>query len=251
MKPAVLLIDLGNTRLKWALAVDGVLSTPVQAIAWPAAALPLAGWRQAPIAAIGLASVAPAEVTQSLVDALRPVAATVYRPATTAAWQGLRCAYAEPARLGIDRWLALIAAYSRDASRAYTLVSAGTALTVDRLDADGRHRGGVIAPGLAAMRDGLTAAAPGLAGLGTGDAGPGLARDSADAIASGCLQAALGVIERHRHDEAGAPSSLILTGGDAPVLAPHLGDAVQVEPALVLEGLANWMRVANPGPDAR
>lgn len=250
-----LLVDLGNTRLKWTIAVDGVLVREPVAQPWSsfasAPALPLPEWRALGVEAVGIASVAPTHVTARVDAALHALAVPVFRPGSQARWHGLRCAYRHPEHLGIDRWLALIAAYRRDPARRYTVISAGTALTVDVLDPQGAHRGGVIAPGLAAMRSALLAAAPALARHDAGTASTGLGADSGDAIARGCLQALLGVVERHARDAGGAPRSLLLAGGDAAVLAPHLQVPVELAPALVLEGLARWMQDAMAGRDAR
>jgi type III pantothenate kinase len=165
----------------------------------------------------------------------------VRQPTVQSSWHGLVCAYPRPGRFGLDRWLALIAAHAGRADTPLLLASAGTALTIDRLEPDGRHAGGLIAPGLAAMRAGLVAAAPALAGHVDGHAGPGLAVDSADAIASGCLQAALALIERCRSAGPGAPPwPLLLSGGDAARVRPHLAGRVEERPRLVLEGLARW-----------
>lgn len=246
-----LLIDLGNTRLKWALAAGGALQTTPDALPWPGASLPLARWRASRAQAIALASVAPPDPTARLETALRSLGLPLHRATTSGQWRGLRCAYPRPEHLGVDRWLALVAAFSRDPGGHYTIVSAGTAITIDVLDPDGMHRGGVIAPGLSAMRAGLFAAAPALARHDAGVARAGLEIDSADAIASGCLQAALGVIGRHVRDAEGSPRTVLIAGGDAPALAPHLGTPAEIVPALVLEGLARWMQFSNPGTDAR
>ena len=69
---------------------------------------------------------------------------------------GVRIAYAEPSRLGVDRFLALLGAHARGPGP-WLLVSAGSALTVDLLDSSGQHRGGVIAPSPEHMRAALAA----------------------------------------------------------------------------------------------
>jgi type III pantothenate kinase len=242
MKGTHLLLDLGNTRLKWALARDGALVQAPAALSWPGSALPLSDWQALRPETVALASVAPPAATAALEDALCTLGTPVHRVQTQVQWRGLRCGYPRPERLGVDRWLALVAAYCRSPDRACIVVSAGTALTVDVLDPDGAHRGGVIAPGLSTMRAGLITAAPALARHEGGVAASGPASDSADAIASGCLQAALGVIERHARDATGAPRQVLLAGGDAGVLAPHLAGPVELAPALVLEGLARWIQ---------
>jgi len=249
MKKTTLLIDLGNTRLKWALMRDGRIGE-VMALDWPSAQLPIDIWRDAGIGRIGIASVASPASRASLFSALPTLDAPVIEAIVTARWQGLRCAYPQPERLGIDRWLSLIAAYRARPDESQLVVAAGTALTVDLLDAHGNHRGGVIAPGLAAMREGLFAKAPGLAKYSEGAAGTGMASDSADAIAGGCLQAALGLIERHRAmPDTGSSRRVVIGGGDAPVLTPHLATPCEVRPWLVLEGLAHWLADAEPARD--
>lgn len=246
MSGIALLIDLGNTRLKWSLAEGGRLLESPSAIVWPGGELPMACWSAMGVTNIVMASVAGVEATSEAVRRISQLGAKIRQVATDAAWQGLRCAYPEPSRLGVDRWLALIAAYRMNPPGRCLVVSAGTALTIDALDPGGRHRGGIIVPGLAAMRDGLIAAAPGLAAYRDGKAGTGLATDSADAIASGCLQVALALIERHR-GEGDSPGPVLLSGGDADVLTPHVRRPCQLKPWLVLEGLAMWAHVADGG----
>src|SRR3546814_5490867 len=70
---------------------------------------------------------------------------------SSAGWHGLRNAYREPERLGVDRWLAMIAAWHTHRGAA-CIANAGTALTVDVIDAQGQHLGGIIAAGLAAQQ---------------------------------------------------------------------------------------------------
>jgi type III pantothenate kinase len=241
MKKRALLIDLGNTRLKWALAQSGRISDAA-ALDWPSVELPIGMWRDAGIECIGIASVASATVRARLFSALTALTAPVIEAAVAARWRDLRCAYPKPERFGVDRWLALIATYCAMPDESRLVVAAGTALTIDLLDAHGEHRGGVIAPGLAAMREGLFAKAPGLAQYSDGTAGTGMVNDSADAIASGCLQAALGLIERHRAVPDGrSPRAVVISGGDAAFLATHLVAPCEVRPWLVLEGLAHWL----------
>ena len=159
---------------------------------------------------------------------------------------GIVIAYAQPQRLGVDRFLAMTAAHAhclQDARRAAALViGVGTALTVDLLDADGRHHGGRIAPSPALMREALHARAAQLPPVG-GDYAE-FADDTDAALASGAIGAALGLIERSAHHAQamlGAAPRLWLHGGGAAMLLPHL-DEVRHAPALVLEGLALWAR---------
>ncbi len=242
---ATLLIDVGNTRLKWVVSnEDGWQQTPT-AIRWPASdGLPWSAWRAARVSRVGIASVVGSTLTAELASTIgAQLGVAVRQPFAEAAWRGLRSAYPQPWRLGIDRWMGLIAAYHHDRRRPCAIVSAGTALTIDLLDAGGRHRGGLIAPGLKAMRAGLIAAAPGLAIHDGGNAGENVAINSPDAIASGCLQAVLGLIERSVLQP--VARVILLSGGDASVLAPRLHAAHELRPWLVLEGLGAWMKFAD------
>ena len=146
---------------------------------------------------------------------------------------GVTNGYAEPARLGTDRWCALVAAWHR--RRAATIVvNCGTATTVDYLDAQGRFVGGMIVPGYALMKRSLagnTAALP-LAD-GSFQTQP---RNTIDAIETGCLDAQAGAIERFAA-RAGCDFAVV-TGGAATVVGPRLALPHQQFDHLTLEGLA-------------
>lgn len=244
-----LLLDLGNTRLKWALASGpSTAIEAAQALTWPAQPLPLAQWRRRAVARVALASVAPDAATDALIaavgDALQQ---PVLRARTAARWRDLRIAYRRPERLGVDRWLAMIAARALRPRARVLVVNAGSALVVDLVDADGRHRGGLIAPGLAAMRQGLVAAAPALSAHDGGRDDLDFAADSADAIASGSARAAQALIEQSRRRAGRRPCLVVLAGGDAERLAPRLAPPVLLRPWLVLEGLAHWAQRTDGG----
>ncbi|HEX2082798.1 MAG TPA: type III pantothenate kinase, partial [Xanthomonadaceae bacterium] len=150
--------------------------------------------------------------------------------------------YAEPARLGVDRFLAMLAARARTQAP-FVVVAVGTALTLDLVDGEGRHRGGRIAPSPALMREALHARAAQLPR--EGGAYAEFAADTDDALASGCEGAALALIE-HSLTQAqallGDTPALLLHGGGAPDLLARLPQAESV-PALILEGLARWARI--------
>ncbi|MBD9479256.1 type III pantothenate kinase [Pseudoxanthomonas sp. PXM02] len=243
--------DLGNSRVKCApLQADGTLG-PMLAFAYDDALLaaldaevPATVAREASTAV--LASVASPERTATVVDWLTTRFGTVSIARTQAALAGVRIAYAEPVRMGVDRFLALLAARRRGAG-AWLVVGVGTAVTVDLLDAQGRHHGGRIAPSPRLMRDALHAAAAQLPAQG-GDYVE-FATDTADALASGCEGAALGLIERSLEqacETLGQRPALLLHGGGAPALAAQLREG-EMAPGLVLEGLAVWARL---GTDA-
>lgn len=235
------LFDLGNTRLKYApLQADGQPG-PVRALthagiedvpALLAAALPSGSLAV-------LASVASQQLREELLLALAARFARIELASVQRRFAGVEIAYAEPARLGVDRWLAMLAVHAGGHTPAL-LVGLGTALTIDLLAADGRHHGGLIAPSPTLMRDALQQRARQLPRHG-GQVLP-FAADTADALASGCDGAALGLIERSLvHAEAllGSRPTLLLHGGGAPALAAQLPQA-QLREALVLHGLACW-----------
>jgi type III pantothenate kinase len=149
--------------------------------------------------------------------------------------------YARPSQLGPDRWAALIAARRRVADELFpsscVVVNAGTAVTVDALDSEGVFRGGIILPGLNLM---LHALAENTSAL---RMPPGHYHDfpinTADALASGAMQAVCGAIEqmRRRLDADGPVPKAFLSGGAAADIVPHLTAPVEVVDNLVLEGV--------------
>jgi type III pantothenate kinase len=235
--------DLGNSRLKCAqLNDDGSLGT-VHALGHDETGFveALKALIPADAASACLASVASPVLTQAVLEVLASRFQRISIARSVAQFAGLHIAYAEPARLGVDRFLALLATHAR-APGPWLVAGVGTALTIDLLDAAGQHRGGRIAPSPRLMRAALHQAAAQLPAQ--GGAYIEFAADSHDALASGCDGAALGLIERSLREATqvvGVTPGLLLHGGGADALAPHLPHALQA-PSLVLEGLALWSR---------
>ena len=245
-----LLIDFGNTRLKWALVVDGQVR-PGGVVAH--AGVPLVAalrreWAElAGIDAVFVASVVSFAREAELEAFVRErFACGAHCVRSPAAALGIRNAYAEPHRLGVDRFLALAAAHARK-PRLQVLVSAGTALTVDAIDAHGEHLGGLIVASPQQMRHALVAATARVEVLG-GHLRE-LPRSTADAVVSGSLYAAAGAIDRFRASvqrRDGASPALLLGGGGGDELEELLAPVERVHD-LVLHGLALW---AQSPPDA-
>lgn len=231
--------DLGNTRLKWAeLGADG-LPGATHAIAHDAAGDWLHALPQGDVACV--ASVAMEERRVALLDALSTRFARIHRVHTQASLGSLRIAYPVPAHLGVDRFLALLDACGNGPA---LVVGIGTALTVDLLDAEGRHRGGRIAPSPMLMRQALHARAAALPAEGGRYAE--FADDTAPALASGCEGAAIALLERSLGQAAvmlGHAPALRLHGGGAETLRPRLPAHAWV-PDAVLRGLARWQALA-------
>ena len=246
---SIWLFDLGNTRLKWA-RLDGEAMGDVHALPHAESGCSEKRFEHA-FAKIEagtiawLASVASAALTAEVSAALERRGVRICHVHTQAGFAGVQIAYAEPARLGVDRFLALIAAHAR-AQRPWLIVSVGTALTLDLLAADGTHHGGLIAPSPALMRESLAQRAPQLPVH--GGAVVDFATNTPDALASGCTWMAQALIERSLHAAArriGTMPTLLLSGGGAAVLddATRVDDwpaPIEREPHLVLHGLRLW-----------
>lgn len=230
-----LLLDIGNTRLKWALAAGGTLgaSGAVEHTGKLGAAVP-----EIPAEAVDsiwISNVTGEQAGRQLADALHARYGVVPRFAVVESGRaGLQVAYAQPQRLGVDRWLGMLAQWSRT-RRAFCIAGAGTALTFDAVDAAGLHLGGVIAPGLVAMQQAVHATTRFSAAPPDQQFEPGLGRDTEACIRQGALHSAAGLFERLAARYGG--QARLLAGGDAPCLLPHLSGQWDLRTNLVLEGL--------------
>lgn len=235
-----LLLDIGNTRLKWAWWDHGLKPGGAQAHAGhsPEAVLAAIDLKLMPTE-IWAASVAAPVLRAAVEDwAMRHSALTVRWVKSQPFACGVHNAYAQADRLGVDRWLAVIGAYHR-ARGAACVVDAGTALTLDAVDARGRHLGGLIAPGLSTQRQSLRSHTQVRADE-PDQTLEWLGRDTDHAVAWGSLHGIVGLIERVYAGicrEHGTITPFI-TGGEASRLLPHLGADWVIAPQLVLEGLA-------------
>lgn len=243
------LFDLGNSRLKCApLRRNGEADVgALQEIAHDGRAFEADAIDALPASFDDafVASVANPALTAALLDAITRRCPRTSLARTQRACDGVRIAYAQPRRLGVDRFLALLAAHARG-PQPWLVVGVGTALTIDLVDANGRHRGGRIAPSPTLMREALHRRAPQLPSSG-GDYVE-FADDTLPGLASGCEGAALALIARSRafaDDLLGLPPRVLLHGGGSAALLPHM-EGVVAAPALVLEGLARWARVMSP-----
>lgn len=253
----ILLVDIGNSRVKWARLGDGVLDEQQAAPYrdWEAGDWQRKLFAAGSVARVLVASTAGGQPLEALREAARRAGGPwPERVTATAEAAGVRNGYRDPAQLGVDRWLAVVAAHGL-ASRGACVVDVGTALTIDAVDADGQHLGGAIVPGPALMRSSLHAGTSDLAGLWARPGGEGtelLADNTRDAIERGCGHALGALIERGLARLAGRgvrDCTLLLTGGAAPEIAPYLASPARIVPDLVLQGLARLAGTGwrNPG----
>ncbi|WP_440975721.1 type III pantothenate kinase [Pseudoxanthomonas winnipegensis] len=239
------LLDLGNTRLKAApLQADGRIGAVV---ALDHGRGTLLDQLRAQLPAQGvsacLASVAAPALTAGVLEVLQERFRLVSLARTQARLAGLRVVYAEPARLGVDRFLAMLGARARGAGP-WLVAGVGTAVTIDLVDADGAHLGGRIAPSPQLMRQALHRAAAQLPA--EGGVFDEFASETVDALTSGCDGAAVALIERSLAQGAqrlGQTPSLLLHGGGSAPLAALLPQAQRID-SLVLEGLAVWAGIS-------
>jgi type III pantothenate kinase len=233
-----LLVDIGNTRLKSAL-VDGEDWQSIDAV--PGAAIDAALWKDIPhVDSAWIASVASADVTERIAAHLRERFSTeVHIVRSTAEACGVRSAYGKPERLGVDRFLALIAVHAQSKG-ATVIVSCGTALTLDALRENGQHLGGLIAPSPALMQQALRTGAAQLRQIDETDV-VDIADNTDAAVASGTWLSAVALTERFlakATERLAAPPRLVVAGGGGERLAALLDRPSDVEPDLVLRGLA-------------
>lgn len=241
-----LLIDIGNTRIKWARFEHGKLQ--------PQAAAPHADWSAKTFIETVLHSGGrDARVLVSNVSG--PRMTDIVRSATMQTWQvepelvtssaaagGIRNAYPRPQQLGVDRWLAILGAHALERT-AVCVVSVGTALTIDGVAADGRHLGGVIVPGPDLMVSSLLRNTSDIAERAQqGRASNALFADNTlGAIQQGAQHALAALVERAvgvmRHSLQETPTVLI-TGGASACVEKSLGLPYRAVPDLVLRGLA-------------
>lgn len=243
----ILLVDAGNTRIKWGIVHGGEWRAEGALAHAETAAL-----REVPLAHAGVsrvlgANVAGTAAASHIEAALHGIAPPVEWLHSAAHRCGVRNLYERPEQLGVDRWAALIGAHALHRG-ACLVVNAGTATTIDVLDADGTFTGGLILPGDELMRRALagnTAQLPFAAGC--YQAAP---RNTADAIVSGCLTAQIGAIAQMFARIAEQPAALcLISGGAAARLAPLMTVPFRHIDNLVLKGLAHIAESgARPAP---
>jgi type III pantothenate kinase len=243
----IVLVDVGNSRIKWAELEGRVIVRRGSAVHRDsldvgfgafAAALPQATRR------IVAANVAGERVTERLQALAAGRGIALELVAVTHERLGVRCGYDDPARLGVDRWVGVLAAHGRTGGAA-CVVSAGTAVTFDLVDAAGVHRGGLIWPGARLFAASLDRNTSGIGPTAEGGSPPrGLdlfGRGTDAAVAHGAWLALAAATDRAvsiAGRELGESPRVFVTGGDAGTLRTWLETATEERADLVLEGLA-------------
>jgi type III pantothenate kinase len=244
-----LLVDIGNTRVKWAVLRGNKLGRMQAALHAGKPAVLRALVRAAPrvddVVAVCVMGARLERVLAAAVKQRFGITPRFIRSTRTA--MGVRSGYRETWRLGADRWVGAIGAFDL-ARGAVVVANIGTALTIDAVTAAGKHLGGAIVPGPSTMIESLLAGTHGIrrrARGGTVSTRSLFAADTANALGAGATYAAAAFIDR-----AVAQASammrvrplLILTGGAAPALRRYIKSGGRVVPDLVLRGLAALAR---------
>ncbi len=247
----ILLIDLGNTRLKWGVLEKNRLTSKGELVhVGQELSDVLGGYDKFPnmLERVVISTVAGSQASKVISAffksfyALEPEFVTVAAEAF-----GVKNSYVAPDRLGVDRWAAMIGAFA-EFGGPVCIVDAGTAITVDSLDESGRHLGGAIAPGYRLMLGSLAS--------GTGDLDPSAAPPEAlagdifatgtlPAIQRGAAYAMAALVDRavcEAEKSFSSRSRLILTGGDAEMIQPLLEHDSELVADLTLRGLAVFAR---------
>jgi type III pantothenate kinase len=232
----ILQLDIGNSRVKWRLCSDGkVLDRGVESRSQFPASLAGIGESRCPDA-VWVSSVAGEDsesILRQQIGDLWGVTAWFARPAARAC--GLVNSYPEPQRMGVDRWLAMLAGW-RDAASAVCVVDAGSALTIDFVASDGQHEGGYILPGLDSMERALLSDTDRVrfADAARDQLAPG--RSTEEAVYNGLFLSQAGAVTLALQQSKG-DYSLYFTGGDGHTLFQRLGLGGKFEADLVLDGL--------------
>ena len=234
-----ILVDAGNTATKWQLRDGGGTVAggqgDVRALRdWVTA---LDSSKQYAIAVSCVRDDSYAQKIQEAFDSL--TGAQLHFAKSSATFAGIHNAYKEPQRLGVDRWLALLAIKARGENSA-VIIDAGTACTIDVLD-NGQHLGGYIFPGMALARDALVANTDKIRFSENPEPSTSLGTDTAGCVLSGIwltlLASCQRVIDRFPN------ATVYLTGGSAPELVALGLDAQRVD-GLVFDGLDFWLNGA-------
>lgn len=237
----LLLVDIGNSSLKWSLW-DGQRRTPTARFVHRGvdtnAHLDEAWGTLGSVECAFISNVAGPEIGTSVVRWLVHAGIAVRELGSAAWFLGVRNGYKEPAKLGIDRWLGLIAV-DRNGDQAICTVDCGSAITLDGICPNGQHLGGAILPGFRMVRDAFERETRvGLVEI-VGELET-FARDTQTAVCSGLWLGCASLIARFRERLSAVcrcPTRVVLTGSDAHYLLPYVDPPLDHEPDLVIRGL--------------
>ena len=234
-------LDVGNTRLKYWITEHDQIIEHVAKLHLQSPAELLLGliqhFKSLDLDHVGISSVLDKKNNDRIQKILKFLAVPVTIAKVHAEYAGLRCAYEDTTKFGIDRWLQMLAVV-KDPTQKYCVISCGTALTIDLTDGL-QHLGGYILPNLYLQRDSLIQNTKGIKipDASFDELSPG--KNTIDAVHHGILLSLVSTIEKVLDKY---PSKLILTGGDAALFARYLEKyQPDVEVDLLLRGLQSYV----------
>jgi type III pantothenate kinase len=234
-------LDIGNTRLKYWITENHQIIEQAAELHLQSPAELLLGliqhFKSLDLHQVGVSSVQDKKNNDRIQKILKFLDVPVTFAKVQAEYAGLRCAYEDTSKFGVDRWLQMLAVV-HDPKQQYCVISCGTALTIDLTDGM-QHLGGYILPNLYLQRDSLIQNTKGIKipDATFDELSPG--RNTIDAVHHGILLSLVSTIEKVLDKY---PSQLILTGGDAPLFAKYLVQYQPIiEPDLLLKGLQNYI----------
>jgi type III pantothenate kinase len=247
----ILLVDIGNSQIKWTTIQSKVLADS-QHFSRPKTGIKAAlnkAWKSLEdIEAVFVSNVAGDKIAAQLTEwidkqwKLTPVFVQSEKRRF-----GVTNAYEQPETLGVDRWLAIVA--GRQHARQVTcIIDCGTAITVDIVTEKGQHQGGLIVPGLSLMKKMLTDNTDALSNVTQENEFNLLATNTHSAIQAGTLYMVTATLENLINDlqqNFTDEVRFLITGGDAEELIPLMPQPLIHEPDLVLKGLAQYARQNN------
>ncbi len=230
-------LDVGNSSTKWRLLEEGRVTTRGMYRAGDDTASVALANCASQLDQIWIASVAGPEAESSLADMLTGRwGVQPWFARSTVRCGAVRNSYQDAARMGVDRWLAMLSAWQRVQGRV-CVVDAGSALTVDLLDDSGQHEGGYIIPGPTLMERALLHDTRRVRFAEDSDYALTPGSSTAEAVRHGIALAQAGAVALAM-DRAGVmPEQVLFCGGWAETLQRLLGRGGDYLPDLVFEGL--------------
>ncbi|GHF86951.1 type III pantothenate kinase [Thalassotalea marina] len=240
-----LLIDVGNTRIKYAFDNKGQLSE-VKYLEKDDLHYLLTQEVLCQIKKVIIAAVGQSIMVEQLVSLFNDVKVPVQMLKSQPSFNGLVNSYAEPEKLGVDRWLAMLGAKHSFTNKHLLVIDAGTATTVDFINAEGVHQGGWILPGLQLMRNALYGKTEKVKGDEQAIQSLMFANNTTLAVNQGVHAATIGGIKQAINlatgfaAEQGGELVIVLTGGDAQQIQSLLSVKSRLINALIFIGMQQY-----------
>lgn len=231
------LVDIGNTHIKYMVCGNsGINNADINIVRHDDPLDWVAGATSVLYAAVG-----EEHLCQKVESVARRYSVSCYRVTPAKQAFGIDCAYQEPHRLGVDRWLTVLGV-RLESQAPVAIIDLGTAATCDFVVGN-KHLGGWIAPGFSTMRDALFANTSNIAQHQRLDTIPVIGNDTQSCVDSGCVGALAGMISNAKAvlEKFGSQGKVFLCGGDAELVLPHLPADTILDKTLVFKGLSRFI----------